>query len=66
MEKDEAQAKAAQLDAKDKLARFNMVTLEYEKDLKQQQKRRALSDEYRLIVESELSGGASFVFGKYP
>jgi hypothetical protein len=57
LEKAKAQAAAAQLDAKDKLPRFNMVTLEYEKELKRQQKRRALSDEDRLIVR--YFGGAN-------
>jgi hypothetical protein len=39
---------------KDELAQFNMVILEYEKDLKWQQKRRTLSDRDRLIVKLEL------------
>jgi hypothetical protein len=55
-EKDEVQTTAVQLHAEEELARFNMVlTSEYEKDLKRQQKRNTLSDDNRLIVESELS-----------
>jgi hydroxylamine reductase (hybrid-cluster protein) len=55
LEKAEAQATATQLDVKDELTRFNMVTSKYEKDLKQQQQRRTLSDEDQLIVKSEMS-----------
>jgi NAD(P)H-hydrate repair Nnr-like enzyme with NAD(P)H-hydrate epimerase domain len=40
----EVQTKIAQLQAKDQLAQFNMVMLEYEKDLNQQSKRNMLSD----------------------
>jgi hypothetical protein len=54
-EKDEAKTTAAHLEAKEQLAQFNMVTINYEKDLKRQQKRNTLSDDDRLIVESELS-----------
>jgi hypothetical protein len=55
LEKLEGQATAAHLNAKDQLAQFNMVTSEYEKDLKREQRRATLSDDDRLIVESELS-----------
>jgi hypothetical protein len=55
LEKAAVQTTAAQLEAKYQLAQFNMVTSEYEKDLKRQQRRNTLSDEDRLIVESELS-----------
>jgi hypothetical protein len=54
-EKEQAVTTAAQLQAKEELAQFNMVTLEYEKDLKREQKRTALSVEERVIVELELS-----------
>jgi NAD(P)H-hydrate repair Nnr-like enzyme with NAD(P)H-hydrate epimerase domain len=54
-EKEEAQTTAAQLHAKEELARFNMVTFEYKKDLERQQKTNLLSDNNRFIVESELS-----------
>ena len=54
-EKGEARTLAEQLNAKEELARFNMVTLEYEKDLKRQQRRNTLPDAHRLIIELELS-----------
>jgi hypothetical protein len=54
-EKDQVLTTAAHLHAKEELAQFNMVTLEYEKDLKRQQRRNTLSVEDRLIVELELS-----------
>jgi hypothetical protein len=54
-EKEVVQTKIAQLQAKDELAQFNMVTLEYEKDIKQQSKRNTLSDANRVIVELELA-----------
>jgi hypothetical protein len=54
-EKEEAETATAQQDAKDELARFNMVTSDYQKDLKRQQKSNNLSNEDRLTVELELS-----------
>jgi hypothetical protein len=54
-EKAEVQTKIAQLQAKDELAQFNMVMLEYEKDLKRQSKRNTLSDANQVTVELELA-----------
>jgi hypothetical protein len=54
LEKQEPQATKVHMAAKDELARFNMVTSEYEKVLKQQQKNH-LSDVERQVVEAELS-----------
>ena len=51
----EAQAKKEHIDAKDELGKFNMVTLEYEKDLKRKRKRNSLSDRDLSIVEIEIS-----------
>jgi hypothetical protein len=53
-EKAEVITKIAQEHAKEELASFNMVMLEYEKDLKRQSKRNTLSYVDRLIVELEL------------
>jgi hypothetical protein len=53
-EKEEARTTAAQLHAKEELARFNMVTFEYKKDLKQQQKTSRLLDDNQFIIKSEL------------
>ena len=53
--KAERATKIAQLQAKDELAAFNMVTLDYKKDLKQQSKRNTLSDADILILEEELA-----------
>lgn len=50
-EKEQALTTAAQLHAKEELSQFNMVTLEYEKDLKREQKRTTLSVEGHLIFE---------------
>jgi hypothetical protein len=54
-EKAETVNKIAQLHAKDELAALNMVTSEYEKDLKRQSKRNTLSDADRVTVELELT-----------
>jgi hypothetical protein len=54
-EKAETTTKIAQLQAKDELAAFNMVTSEYKKDLKRQSKKNTLSDADRVIVELELA-----------
>jgi hypothetical protein len=43
-EKEGAQATTAQRDAKDDLSPFNMVTSDYQKDLKHQQKSNTLSN----------------------
>jgi hypothetical protein len=53
-EKEEVRTLAEQLNAKEELAQFNMVTLEYEKDLKREQRRKTLPDAHRLIVKLEL------------
>jgi hypothetical protein len=55
VEKAEVVTKIAQEHAREELASFNMVMLEYEKDLKQQSKRDTLSDVDRLIMELELA-----------
>ena len=50
-EKEQALTAAAQLHSKEEHAQFNMVTLEYKKDLRREQKRTTLSVEERLIVK---------------
>jgi hypothetical protein len=54
-EKEEAQATTLYLQAKDEMARFNMLHSEYEKELKRRSRRNDLSDEDRLIVEIEMA-----------
>jgi hypothetical protein len=53
-EKDQLLTMAAQLHVKEKLTQFNIIMLEYEKDLKQEQKRNMLSVEDQLIIKLEL------------
>jgi hypothetical protein len=53
-EKEEAKATKVYWQAKDEMAQFNMLNLEYKKELKQQMRRNNLSDEDWLIVEIEM------------
>jgi hypothetical protein len=52
--KQEVLAMKAHQDAKDDLAQFNMLTSEYEKDMKRQWRRNDLSEADRVILEIEM------------